>query len=445
MSGTKITYDHTTAMAAINPAITVMWFRRDLRLTDNAAFCHALRDNRDVQPVFILDSVILDRLEDTRDARVEFILNTLAEMKEALEGRGSSLAIFYGDPLEIFRALRPRAVYANSDYEPYARERDKAIAEVLKKNNADFKTFKDQVIFEKNEVLKDDGKPYTIFTPYSRKWKAALKPFYLKSYPTEKYFGNLQQGNKLPFPALTDIGFEKTGIDFPERVIHQNIIAHYDKTRNFPAVRGTTRLSLHLRFGTVSIRVLARIATKKNQVWLNELIWREFYQMILWHFPGVQAKSFKPAYDQIAWRNDADEFTCWCEGRTGYPLVDAGMRELNTTGFMHNRLRMVTASFLTKHLLIDWRWGEAYFAKKLLDYDLASNNGGWQWAAGSGCDAAPYFRVFNPVLQLDRFDPQLKYVKAWVPEFGTPQYPVPMVDHAFARERALAAYKKAIR
>ena len=307
-----------------------------------------------------------------------------------------------------------------------------------------FKTYKDQVIFEKEEVLKDDGKPYTIFTPYSKKWKSILNKFYLKSYPTEKYFNNLIRVQPLPHPSLKDIGFIKTTSAFPERVVKSSVIEKYDKQRNFPAIEGTTHLSIHLRFGTVSIRKLAQVATKKNEIWLNELIWRDFYQMILWHYPQVETQAFKTAYDKIEWRNDPKEFEVWCKGRTGYPIVDAGMRELNTTGFMHNRVRMIVASFLTKHLLIDWRWGEAYFAQKLLDFDLAANNGGWQWAAGSGCDAAPYFRVFNPQLQTEKFDSKLEYIRKWIPELDSGDYPSPIVDHKFARDRVLKVYRKAL-
>jgi deoxyribodipyrimidine photo-lyase len=283
-----------------------------------------------------------------------------------------------------------------------------------------------------------------VYTPYSKKWKAALTSFYTKSYPVEKYSGNFLKLKPLPFPELEEIGFSKSGITFPERKIKQTIIEKYHLQRDIPGLDGTSRLSVHLRFGTVSIRKLIQVALKKNEKWLNELIWRDFYHMILWHFPHVVTKAFKPAYDQIEWRNDPDEFKAWCEGKTGYPIVDAGMRELNQTGYMHNRVRMIVASFLTKHLLIDWRWGEAYFAKKLLDFDLAANNGGWQWAAGSGCDAAPYFRVFNPYIQTEKFDSDRTYIKRWVPEVETPSYPKPIVDHAFARERVLSAYKVAL-
>jgi deoxyribodipyrimidine photo-lyase len=428
----------------VDPETTIFWFRRDLRLADNAGLYYALKQNKKVLPVFIFDSVILDKLEDRLDRRVDFIHQTITVLKKSLEEHGSSLLVFHGDPVDIYKKLNPKNVYANHDYEPYAIGRDTQINDVLERNGAALKTYKDQVIFEKSEVVKDNQEPYSIFTPYSKKWKAKLNTFYQKSYPSEKYLGNLKQVKPLAMPTLKELGFEKTNAEFPERVIRQSIIEHYGEHRNFPGLRGTTRLGMHLRFGTVSIRKLVQVARKKNEVWLNELIWRDFYHMILWHFPHVETKAFKPAYDHIRWRNNEKEFEAWCEGRTGYPIVDAGMRELNETGFMHNRVRMITASFLTKHLLIDWRWGEAYFAKKLLDFDLAANNGGWQWAASSGCDAAPYFRVFNPQLQTEKFDPKFKYIKKWVPEFETAEYSAPIVDHAFARERVLRTYKEAL-
>ncbi len=428
----------------IDAASTLFWFRRDLRLQDNAGLYHALRENKDVVPIFIFDTTILDELDEKADRRVEFIHNSLTVIQEQLTELGSSLLVFHGDPIEIFKSLKPKALYTNHDYEPYARKRDEQVKNILIKHGAEFKTFKDQVIFEKDEVTKDDGKPYTVFTPYSRKWKAALNTFYLKSFPTEKYFGSLKKMKPVSIPSLEELGFEKAGGTFPQRVIKQSIVEKYNLQRNFPAIEGTTKLSIHLRFGTVSIRKLAQLAQKKNETWLNELIWRDFYHMILWHFPQVEKEAFKPSYDKIEWRNNEKEFKLWCEGKTGYPIVDAGMRELNTTGFMHNRVRMIVASFLTKHLLIDWRWGEAYFAKKLLDFDLAANNGGWQWAAGSGCDAAPYFRVFNPALQTEKFDPELKYIKKWVPELGTNEYPKPIVEHTLARNRVLKVYKEAL-
>jgi deoxyribodipyrimidine photo-lyase len=431
-------------LSIVTQETTVFWFRRDLRLTDNAGFYHALKQKQNVLPVFIFDRCILDKLDDKKDRRVEFIHQTISQLKEELEKQGSSLLILHGDPTEIYSILSPKAVYCNQDYEPYAIERDSKIKNDLSHRKIEFHSYKDHVIFEKDEIVKDDNLPYTIFTPYSKKWKSKLSTFYLKSYPTEKYFNSLAKIKALPLPALDELGFEKTGAIFPERKVSLKIIENYHTTRNYPGLPGTSRLSVHLRFGTVSIRQLTLIASKRNEAWLNELIWRDFYQMILWHFPHVTNKSFKAQYDHIQWRNDENEFDAWCNGRTGFPIVDAGMRELNATGYMHNRVRMIVASFLTKHLLIDWRWGEAYFAEKLLDFDLAANNGGWQWAAGCGCDAAPYFRVFNPQLQTEKFDPELRYVKTWVTELGTNNYPKPIVDHALARERVLVAYKNAL-
>ena len=428
----------------ITPETTLFWFRRDLRLQDNAGLFHALKENTEVLPIFIFDTEILNKLEDKHDLRVAFIHQALTLMKKQLEELGSSLLILLGNPAKIFKEFNPKTVYTNHDYEPYAFHRDKQVKNILEKKGCSFKTFKDQVIFEKSEVVKDDGKPYTIFTPYSRKWKSTLTADTLASYPTEKYFYNFKKIKTIASLTLSDIGFREGDFHFPERMIKQSIVEQYDKQRNFPAVAGTTKLSVHLRFGTVSIRKLAQVAQKKNETWLNELIWRDFYHQILWHFPHIETKSFKPAYDKIQWRNNEAEFAAWCVGKTGYPIVDAGMRELNTTGFMHNRVRMIVASFLTKHLLIDWRWGEAYFAIKLLDFDLAANNGGWQWAASSGCDAAPYFRVFNPQLQTEKFDPKLEYIKRWVLEFGTAHYPKPIVEHKFARERVLKTYKEAL-
>jgi deoxyribodipyrimidine photo-lyase len=429
----------------ISLSTTLFWFRRDLRLKDNAGLYHALSENEEVLPLFIFDTTILGELEDKDDARVNFIHQSLSRLKDELETLGSSLLVLCGDPREIFTGLNPRCVYTNRDYEPYARQRDDTVQQSLARRGIDFKTFKDQVIFDHDEVLKHNGRPYTVFTPYSRKWKSKQSGFYFKGYPTENYFHGFKKIHPLPYPSLADIGFAESQITFPQRSIPKAIIERYDKQRNFPALAGTSKLSVHLRFGTVSIRTLAKLAAKTSQVWLNELIWRDFYQMILWHFPHVVTRSFKPSYVRIAWRNDPEDFKAWCSGKTGFPIVDAGMRELNTTGFMHNRVRMIVASFLCKHLLIDWRWGEGYFAMKLLDYDFAANNGGWQWAAGSGSDAAPYFRVFNPSLQAEKFDPKMEYIRKWVPEFESADYPPPIVEHNFARNRALTVYKQAMR
>jgi deoxyribodipyrimidine photo-lyase len=429
---------------SINSETTLFWFRRDLRLADNAGLYQALKNNKDVAVVFIFDTTILTQLEDKHDPRVEFIYQSIKILKEELERIGSSIMVWIGNPVELFKTIKVKAVYCNHDYDPNAIARDNQVKDMVEANRGAFHSYKDHVVFEKNEVVKDDGDHYTVFTPYSKKWKAKLKSSPVKAYPSEKYLGNLQSVDPFYFPSLAEIGFKETGRHFPECKISTKIIEDYHRTRDFPAQAGTTRLSVHLRFGTVSIRKLALLATQKNETWLNELIWRDFYHMILWHAPQVEVKCFKPNYENIPWRNKEDEFRLWCEGKTGYPLVDAGMRELNATGFMHNRARMVTASFLTKHLLIDWRWGEAYFAKKLMDYDLAANNGGWQWAAGCGCDAVPYFRVFNPLLQAKKFDPDELYIHKWVPEIGTADYRTPIVNHQFGRGRLLLAYKKAL-
>jgi deoxyribodipyrimidine photo-lyase len=430
--------------------VVIFWFRRDLRLDDNAGLFHALKSGTPVLPLFIFDRNILDQLEDKADRRVEFIHAALEEMQNRLSQEGSSLEVRHGLPLEIFRDLLSEyevtGVYTNTDYEPYATERDGAVKDLLAEKEIAFHSYKDQVIFEKDEVLKDDGSPYTIFTPYSRKWKALANDFYLSSYPVKKYRLHFLQRSPKAIPDLSDLGFKKTGGPFPLATMKTAVLKKYKEQRDYPGIPGTSRMGVHLRFGTVSVRALAREAAASSDTYLNELIWREFYQMILWHFPAVgKARSFKPAFDHIRWRNDEKEFEKWCAGQTGYPIVDAGIRELNATGFMHNRVRMIVASFLAKHLLIDWRWGEAYFAEKLLDYDLAANNGGWQWAAGSGCDAAPYFRVFNPTLQTKRFDPDFSYIRRWVPEWGEFSYPAPMVDHEQARKRALEVYGKAVK
>ena len=431
--------------------VSIFWFRRDLRLHDNAGLYHALKSENPVLPVFIFDKNILDKLEDKKDRRVEFIHNAVSEMQDELLKFGSSLLVKYGSPEEIFPALLNEydvsEIYTNHDYETYAHDRDNAVSEYAMSEGVEFKTYKDHVIFEKNEVLSGAGTPYTVFTPYSRKWKEkALDTSYLESYPNEEYFNNFLKAEEMPIPSLEDMGFEKVEYNFPSKEVRENIVKNYAEKRNFPAIEGTSRLSVHLRFGTVSIRDLARKAKDLSETWLNELIWRDFYANILYHFPHVgQGHAFRREYEKIEFRNNEVEFQKWCEGKTGYPIVDAGMREMNATGFMHNRVRMITASFMIKHLLIDWRLGEAYFAKKLNDFDLASNNGGWQWAAGSGCDAAPYFRVFNPRLQTEKFDKSLEYIKKWVPELNSFEYPQPIVDHDFARKRVLEVYQKALK
>ena len=430
--------------------INVFWFRRDLRLADNAGLYHALKGDMPVLPIFIFDKNILDKLENKNDSRVEFIHSAILELQEELQKSGFALQVFYDTPEKVFAGLLKKYavknVFTNHDYEPYARKRDTAIAELLNSHAVLFKSYKDQVIFEKDEVTKDDGKPYTVFTPYSRKWKSILQDDHLQTFATEKYFHNLFKHDVQPIPDLHELGFEKTNQVFPSKDLKKELIEKYGELRNFPALPATSKLGVHLRFGTISIRQLAAQCRPLSETFLNELIWRDFYQMILWHFPQVgQGNAFKPAYDYIEWRRDTGEFEKWCNGQTGYPIVDAGMRELNETGFMHNRVRMIVASFLCKHLLLDWRLGEAYFAEKLLDFDLAANNGGWQWAAGSGCDAAPYFRIFNPYLQTKKFDPQLIYINKWVPEINEMHYPTPIVEHVFARKRCLETYAKALK
>jgi deoxyribodipyrimidine photo-lyase len=434
----------------MSKAINIFWFRRDLRLEDNAGLYHALNDKNPVLPLFIFDKNILNHLSDGSDRRVEFIHDAVSEIRQQLIGIGSAIDVIYNTPEEAFQSLTKKyqieKVYTNHDYEAYARDRDAQIKNILAENNIELLTFKDQVVFEKNEVTKDDGKPYTVFTPFSRKWKLRLLEQGIKTYPTQQLFKNFIPIAPIEMISLSEMGFTATKKSFPKKELDEVLVKHYSKQRDIPSINGTSKMGVHLRFGTVSIRSLAIKSRNLSETFLNELIWRDFYHMILWHFPHVNHyKSFKPAYDQIQWRHDEKDFKNWCDGQTGYPIVDAGMRELNTTGFMHNRVRMIVASFLCKHLLIDWRWGEAYFAQKLLDFDFAANNGGWQWAAGSGCDAAPYFRIFNPYLQTKKFDPDLLYIKKWVPEFEELTYPQPIVNHEFARKRCLEVYAKALK
>ncbi|MCP4438672.1 MAG: deoxyribodipyrimidine photo-lyase [Aureispira sp.] len=435
--------------------VCVFWFRRDLRLQDNAGLYHALRSGYPVLPLFIFDQNILEDLEDKADPRVNFIHQTIQSLQDSLKALNSNLLVHYGKPEEIWAQLiqefNIKVVFTNKDYESYAQKRDSKVKKILSEENISLKTYKDHVIFEHLEITKKDGKPYTVFTPYSKKWLSKLASriengisFYLKPYPSEKYFQNFYKYKAPKIPSLKDLGFEETTITIPSQEVPKKRIKSYDQHRDYPSVDGTSRLGIHFRFGTISIRQKALKAQKLNATYLNELIWRDFYSMILSNFPHVELYPFRKKYDNIPWRNNEQEFKLWCKGKTGYPIVDAGMRELNTTGHMHNRVRMITASFLTKHLLIDWRWGEAYFAQKLLDFDLASNNGGWQWAAGCGTDAAPYFRIFNPTAQQKKFDKDYLYIKKWVPEFGTSKYPMPIVDHKEARTRCLATYKAAL-
>jgi deoxyribodipyrimidine photo-lyase len=425
----------------------LFWFRRDLRLEDNHGLFKALESGTTL-PIFIFDETILEKLENRSDARVSFIHQEVNKIKETLEKIGRTLLILHGNPIDCLKKLISEntitAVFANSDYEPYARERDKEVYEMLLANAIPFNAFKDHVIFEKKDVLKDDGKPYTVFTPYSRKWKSHLEKNPIVAFPSEEKLENLLKISPLSIPSLEDLGFKPTKLEFPASKPDIGIIKTYIETRDFPSIPGTSRIGLHLRFGTVSIRAMVKIALQTSPKWLDELIWREFYQMIIYFYPRTVHSSFHEKYDRIQWENDISKFEKWCAGKTGYPIVDAGMRELNATGYMHNRVRMVVASFLTKHLLIDWRLGERYFASNLLDFELASNVGGWQWAAGCGCDAAPYFRVFNPTLQQQKFDPEMRYIRKWVPELNSGSYPLPMIDHTFARNRAIATYKAAL-
>ena len=427
--------------------ISIFWFRRDLRLKDNHGLYEALESGKKVLPIFIFDEDILDLLENKSDKRVDFIVQALQTLNSFLKSKNKGIKIFKGKPLEIYKKLTENceieAVYSNEDYEPYAIKRDQEIANFLASKNIAFHQFKDQVIFHKDEIVKADKKPYTVYTPYSKLWLNEFQKVDLRGYPSEKKLDNLLD---IPFEELKieDIGFQKTDLAFevPEADLH--IIKTYEETRNFPAVKGTTQLGVHLRFGTISVRKLAKIAKQNNLTLLKELIWREFFMQILYHFPKVVNHSFKTKYDAIPWENNPEFLEKWKAGKTGFPIVDAGMRELNATGFMHNRVRMITASFLIKHLLTDWRIGEAYFAEKLMDYDLSANNGNWQWCASSGCDAAPYFRIFNPDEQQKKFDPDFKYIKKWIPEFGTKYYPKPIVEHKKAREKVLKVYKEAL-
>jgi len=427
--------------------ISLCWFRRDLRIEDQTALFYALQQEEQVLPLFIFDRHILDALEDKTDARVTFIYNQIASLKAFFEKQGSSMLVKYGHPEQIFQELvqefEVQTVYTNRDYEPYANSRDGQVEALLGKKNIPFLTFKDQVIFEPGEILNGSGEFYKVFTPFSRNWLEKFRQTRVQPLP-EANWKNLFTCSPLPFITLSEMGFEASSLEIPSTQVEDAILKEYEAQRNFPAVRGTSRLGIHLRFGTLSIRSLALKAASLNATYLNELIWREFYMMVLGNAPQVVDRAFKPQYDRIPWRTNEEDFQAWCEGRTGYPIVDAGMRELNATGFMHNRVRMIVASFLTKHLLIDWRWGEAYFAKKLLDFELASNNGGWQWAAGTGTDAQPYFRVFNPESQTEKFDKDLRYIKKWVPELGTSSYPQPIVEHKFARNRAIETYKKTL-
>ncbi|MDR9449264.1 MAG: deoxyribodipyrimidine photo-lyase [Psychroflexus sp.] len=430
--------------------ISIFWHRRDLRLQDNVGLQKALESDYPVLPVFIFDKHILDPLPED-DARVSFIYEELQKIRHHLQDhQNTSLAIYYGYPKDIFKKLLADfdvdAIYTNEDYEPYAIQRDQDIKELASSFSVDFKAYKDQVVFHPTEVQKKSGGYYLVFTPYMRQWKEVFKNYDFNIATSENHLDNLYKNKRLPNVELNDMGFKKSPIKVPDYDLSKSLLNNYDDTRDIPSMEGTSRLSPHLRFGTVGYRqVVQKALEAEDKTYLNELIWREFYKAILYHFPETPEKSFKPEYDQIEWRNDETEFERWKNGTTGYPIVDAGMRQLNNTGWMHNRLRMITGSFLCKHLLIDWRWGERYFAEKLIDFEQSSNVGGWQWVAGSGVDAAPYFRVFNPWTQTDRFDKDKKFIKYWLPEFDTDDYPQPMVDHKMARERCLSTYKAAVK
>lgn len=463
----------------------LFWFRRDLRLEDNAGLYYALRSAGRVHCAFVYDREILDGLRTRADRRVEFIHGCVGALDAALRARGGGLIARHEASREAIPRLAARlgvdAVFANGDYEPAARDRDDAVGRALAADGRRFHLAKDQAIFEKDEVLTRTGRPFTIFTPYRKAWMALLDDFYTEAYPVERHTGALAPPPpEATLPSLESLEFERTDLqslgivpgasgaralldDFATR------IGAYDRARDFPAVRGVSYLSVHNRFGTISIRALARLARAGRGsgplTWLSELCWRDFFFQVLWHHPRVAREAFHARYASLRWPNDEALFAAWCEGRTGYPLVDAAMRQLNTTGFMHNRLRMVAASFLAKDLLVDWRWGERYFAERLNDFDLAANNGGWQWAASTGCDAQPYFRIFNPLAQSEKFDPGGKFIRRYVPELARVpdaavhapwtmdaaaqreagcvigrDYPPPVVDHAAQRAKALALY-----
>ena len=419
----------------------VFWFRRDLRFEDNTGLIEALAQDEPVIPIFIFDELIINELSSD-DPRIGFIYESLKALDETLKNHGSGILIKKGNPLEVWKELlsteKISKVYCNKDYEPYARERDEKIRLLLKEATVDFYQFKDQVIFEESEVVKDNMEPYHVFTPYKNKWLKKFQPIETsKPLEFQRFFKQT-----ISFPSLESIGFTRSN----QKVRDYDLsgMEQYGLNRNFPSRSGSTYLGPHLRFGTVSIRKIVEKVRMSSDVLLSELIWREFFMQILYHYPKVVHQNFKSKYDGVIWRNDKNDFEKWCRGETGYPMVDAGMRELNETGCMHNRVRMITAGFLCKHLMIDWRWGEAYFASKLLDFELSSNNGNWQWAAGTGCDAAPYFRIFNPSEQLKKFDKELIYIRKWIAEYDTSEYPEPMVDHKFARERALASYRRGL-
>ena len=430
--------------------VNFFWFRRDLRLDDNIGLDEALNNNSNVIPLFIFDENITNELEKN-DPRINFIYNQLESINKCLESKyNSRLLVLKGKPLDVIKKLAAEynigSFFLNHDYEPYAIARDKEINDFLSTKNIQFSSFKDQVIFEKDEITKDDKTPYVVYTPYMKKWKTKLDSIDLsdlksKDLPHNFYSNN----NSYNWRSLNSLGFKESTMKIPNYKLDKDLVEKYEDKRNFPSLNSTSKIGPHLRFGTVSIRqVLLFVIKCKNEVFLQELIWREFFMQILWFFPNTQTRCFKEKYENVQWLYDEESFKKWCEGKTGYPIVDAGMRELNATGFMHNRVRMITAGFLCKHLLIDWRWGEAYFAKKLFDYELSSNIGNWQWAAGTGVDSAPYFRIFNPTTQAIKFDKELKYINKWVKNLNELDYPKPIVDHKFARQRCLETYKRGL-
>ncbi len=437
-------YLHTMQTNEVN----LFWFRRDLRLEDNAGLYHALTSNLPVLPLFIFDPDILDRLSSRQDLRVQFIHEQLQRLKQELNEAGSDLLVFYGRPLDVFKNLitqyRVKKVLLNRDYEPFTKKRDSSVKSFCEENGIEYQPFKDHVIFERLEIAKEDGNPYKVYTPYQKRWKEEIKQVGINSLHSERHVNNFIKISPVSFPALEALGFKERNFGFPTVQFDTGTLKNYSEYRDFPYKDGTSKLGIHLRHGTISIRKAVREAQKSSETWLNQLIWREFYIMILDNYPFVVDTEFNRKYAAIPWKYDEDNFQKWCDGQTGYPIVDAGMRELNETGYMHNRVRMITASFLTKHLLIDWRWGEAYFAEKLLDYELANNNGGWQWAAGCGTDAQPYFRIFNPYEQAKKFDPKMKYIKRWVLELNSKNYPQPIIDHKFARERAIKTFTESL-
>ena len=431
--------------------IVIFWYRRDIRLHDNVGLYHAIKSGKKVLPIFIFDTDILAQFPNTADKRVQYLYQALEQVNTLLQEHNSQVAFYHNAVLPVFEQLVQtyaiKAVYTNADYEPATRKRDVAVHAFLATHAIPFYAYKDQVIFEANELLKSDQTPYKVYTPYAKLWRSRLTEQHLLAWTLDlkaDYFVAKKENQVMP--SLTELGYDaETKFDFTTPAFDSSIIQNYTANRDFPALDATTRLGIALRFGTISIRACVRQALHDNETWLSQLIWREFFMSILYHYPQSARACFKREYENIQWRNNEAEFEAWCKGETGYPLVDAGMRELNQTGYMHNRVRMVVASFLVKHLLIDWRWGEAYFAQHLNDYDLALNVGNWQWAAGCGCDAAPYFRVFNPTEQQKKFDKEFNYIKKWIPQYEESTYLTPIVEHKLARERALLAFKQALK